>query len=222
MSWVCNLHLTSLAVTCQCLLLALYYLSGHLPNFSQLVREDNFSKTNIMLSGTTSTTMRHPQTQSCLMQLPAELRNRIYRDVFRAKSRDGARKVPGWDVTKRAPETIDDAEWRVTKRASTAVYRRPNMLALLQTCHLVYSEAKLIPYHINALKFGDPGEFFKFLASISHEKVSTICNVTLVVNKRSIDLHDSHSPCWTALNFLPALKILRVVVDVDGLWELKY
>lgn len=137
----------------------------------------------------TTTSNDNPNSDSALLSLPAELRNRIYEYALTVESLDGE-----VSIRKRAP----------------AESSRPSALALLQTCRQIYREARGVFYHENALHLRHC-DLPSFVTSLSLARQVHIRSLRLNAEPASIGSSHRYSPAWLeSLLLLPGLRRLRL------------
>ncbi|KAF2793885.1 hypothetical protein K505DRAFT_305038 [Melanomma pulvis-pyrius CBS 109.77] len=141
-----------------------------------------------------------------ILDLPAEMRNRIYRYILVLQG--------PINPSKRIPTTHYRAG---TNLSSSVLYRRGpapcSSLALLQTNKQTYSEAVGIYYGHNSFVFYFPNQLMMFLISISEERKKYIERVTLWYKHQSQGDIDNIDVYLVALMNLKNLKQLELVID---------
>jgi hypothetical protein len=141
-----------------------------------------------------------------ILNLPAELRNKIYHCVFVHKgSINPSRRIP--TTHHRAGATLAE---RSLYRSGVAPY---SCLALLQTNKQVYVEAKGIFYAQNSFVFYYPNQLMMFMYSIREERRQYIERVTLWYKNQLQGDIDSIDTNLAALMQLKNLKRFELVLD---------
>jgi hypothetical protein len=138
------------------------------------------------------------QLDSPILRLPAELRNKIYQYIF-------GDKVIGLYVLPKIPRAKGsrNGEYqRVTKSNIEALSsgRHDNMpqngkpsytFALVKVCRQIYSEARMLPFHLNTFGVPRPDDL-KFLLSVMQLQLSEVRTVRLTTN-------NGCPTCWSDL-----------------------
>lgn len=170
----------------------------------------------------------------CFLDLPPELRNRIYSYVSMYTSKFGRTGVV---------RVIHPAPLSVINNSNEFYGNNRNMFSILQTCRQVYEEARDIPLSINCMSSDDVKELsehvrhasLRYLASIQHIEVPfndidwevhqwgslkfflNVCSLRLEdVDARSRELlaRPNH-PVATKIKALRGLKKFEVVIDLE-------
>ena len=134
------------------------------------------------------------------LDLPAELRNRIYSEIFVAEN---YRRGKGtWSICPPSPFTFDD-EFDIG--FGTANNR---MLAILQTCPQIHNEAHNIPYSQNCIHFSDPEEMVQVLGFMNNDQLAAITRVEVHL---PFYINRETSWCYGTLKLLTNLTYLRLI-----------
>lgn len=145
-------------------------------------------------------------TQSPLLLLPPEVRNRIYRcalggntlhvsingrlitephgkprvSLCTADADDvqAAQAIRDCDAPQPAPR-VYDRHARCHRVDVTAGHRDYYSLTVLRTCKQIYKEASLLPFHLNTFSFDDAYDFSMFIDNLCPKQRKAVLNITL-------------------------------------------
>ena len=134
------------------------------------------------------------------LNLPPELRNRIYGFSFTQTPRYGGLGK----LVVLAP-----SPWSVISNSNDWEGSNRSILAILQTSRQVYDEARDLPYTHNFIRFDRFEDLGEFVGHATNRQLSAIQHIQMEL--RFVD-YDTHN--WGMLKFFPNLSSLRLV-DVD-------
>ncbi|KAF2169409.1 hypothetical protein M409DRAFT_20628 [Zasmidium cellare ATCC 36951] len=120
------------------------------------------------------------QSKSKLLTLPGEVRTRIYEHVLIVPPNEQGNVVFGCHFDRQWPKP---ATRPATTNSTPTTRPKCSVLALIQTCRLVYREAAGIFYHRNKLELCDSTLFYYFVNSTSWPRLQGLQTMTFVVFK---------------------------------------
>ena len=131
------------------------------------------------------------------LDLPPELRNRVYRYVFTAEDVYG--ETDTWTLLPPLPSNIESYY-------ENSFEEDESMLAILQTCKQINGEARTIPFNGNIIRFTDVQIMAEAAGYMDFERISAI-------NCIELDLSFDYEKiwCWGMLKLFPNLTHLRLV-----------
>ena len=133
------------------------------------------------------------------LDLPPELRNRVYQYLFTGEDYD----EPGtWSLTPPIPFTI-------YSNFPDGFSEDRSMLAILQTCRQINSEARTIPFNCNLIRFTDVQTMAEAVSYMDAERMSAIDRI-----ETELSFDSERIWCWGMLKLFPNLTHLRLV-DID-------
>lgn len=150
------------------------------------------------------------------LDLPPELRNRIYGYIFTAHSQ-GDHGVWALISTRRRLDEIGHTFYRRHYELSADEEDR-SVLAILQTCRQINKEARSMPFNINQIRFENAEELARVVAQMDCDQLAAVRSVE--IQFKGSDSSETHSECedwrWGMLKCIPNLQYLRLV-DVVGI-----
>lgn len=138
------------------------------------------------------------------LDLPPELRNRIYNFVF-VPERDKYLSFTGPDSL----SVIDSAPANLVSNGSDWYDDNTSLFSILQTCRQIYDEANEIPYTNNYLRFRDGNQLNSFVGNVYERVLSNVRNVEIDLD-RAAEAHH----CGM-LRFFPNLAKVRLAIGQD-------
>jgi hypothetical protein len=164
-------------------------------------------------------------TESALLKLPGELRNRIYKLVFEDRSYDMTR------VSRRAQMTLP-ASPSLSRRMLLKIMKpsacTPHYeFGLLQTCLQTYTEAKHLPFALATLYFSDIGDVNFLVKNFTTDQRCAISSLQFNLERATLTLEgilrayrvyfEDRREQMDAMPDLPGLKRLHVQIGPRGL-----
>lgn len=140
------------------------------------------------------------------LDLPPELRNRIYTHFF--TSLDFPDDLGVWQIEVRSAHDMEHNTYNFIDT------QNKSMSALLQTCRQVYHEARLIPFHGNTIYFDKPRDMVEFTCQLDPEQLTAVRSIEV-----PLDEFDGDVWSWGVVKFFPGLRVLRLDVGMSEMWK---